>query len=75
MNGNGHAIDLRFFLGTLLALSMASMPAHSALSRQEQRIVAAAEAETAPRDRLARELVNINSGTMNTAGVEQVDAS
>ena len=61
-----------FFLGTLLALGMAGMPARSELSRQEQRIVAAAEAETARAIDLLEKLVNINSGTMNAAGVEQV---
>jgi glutamate carboxypeptidase len=61
-----------FFLETLLALGMAVMPAHSALSPQEQRIVAAAEAETARAIDLLERLVNINSGTMNVAGVEQV---
>ena len=61
-----------FFLGTLLALGMAGMPAHSELSPQEQRIVAAAEAETARAIDLLEKLVNINSGTMNAAGVEQV---
>jgi glutamate carboxypeptidase len=42
------------------------------LSRQEQQIVAAAQAENDRAIALMEKLVNINSGTMNAAGVEQV---
>ena len=44
----------------------------SALSRQEQKIVAAAAAENQRAISLLETLVNINSGTMNFAGVEQM---
>jgi glutamate carboxypeptidase len=56
----------------ILALGIASMPARSALSPQEQQIVNSAAAETARAIELLETLVNINSGTMNPAGVEQV---
>jgi glutamate carboxypeptidase len=61
-----------FFFAMVLALSAATVPASAALSQQEQRIVTAAEAETARAIALLEKLVNINSGTMNAAGVEQV---
>ncbi len=46
--------------------------AHAALSSQEKRIVTAAEAETPKAIAMLETLVNINSGTMNLEGVEQV---
>jgi glutamate carboxypeptidase len=59
-------------LGGILVLGIASMPARSALSPQEQRIVTVAGDETARAIELLEKLVNVNSGTMNSAGVEQV---
>jgi glutamate carboxypeptidase len=58
----------------VLVISLLAVPltAQAALSRQEQRIVTAAEAENARAIELLEKLVNINSGTMNAAGVEQV---
>ena len=58
---------------TLLAPSVApAAAANATLSRDEQRIVAAASAENDRSIALLEKLVNINSGTMNFAGVERV---
>jgi glutamate carboxypeptidase len=56
----------------VIALVFSSLPAHAALSDQENRIVAAATAETPKAIALLEKLVNINSGTMNLEGVEQI---
>ncbi len=56
----------------LVPLLTVSLSAQAALSRQEQRIVTAAQAENPRAIALLEKLVNINSGTMNAAGVEQV---
>jgi glutamate carboxypeptidase len=55
-----------------LGLAVPAAAAQSTLSREEQRIVAAAAAENARSIALLETLVNINSGTMNFAGVERV---
>jgi glutamate carboxypeptidase len=64
------------FAPVLLAILLAAGPVAAAagptLSRDEQRIVAAAAAENARAIALLETLVNINSGTMNFAGVERV---
>ena len=52
---------------------MAMLDAGAAgLTAPEKKIVAAATAEVAPAQALLERLVNINSGTMNFAGVEQI---
>src|SRR5258706_1728088 len=56
----------------LLAAGPAAAAAPSTLSRDEQRIAAAAAAENERSVALLETLVNINSGTMNFAGVERV---
>jgi glutamate carboxypeptidase len=47
-------------------------PERPGLSRQERQIVAAAHAQNAPAIELLEQLVDINSGTMNPAGVEHI---
>jgi glutamate carboxypeptidase len=54
------------------ALLLAATSAHAALSAQEQKIVTAAQAENARAIAMLEQMVNINSGTMNPAGVEKV---
>jgi glutamate carboxypeptidase len=49
-----------------------SPPAHAALSAQEKKIVSAAQDENPRAVELLEKLVNINSGTLNPAGVERV---
>jgi glutamate carboxypeptidase len=56
----------------LVSLLAVPLSAQAALSRQEQRVAAAAQAENPKAIALLEKLVNINSGTMNAAGVEQV---
>jgi glutamate carboxypeptidase len=62
------ALAISFSLLTMLA------PAHAApkLSTTEKRVVAAAEAQNGYAIALLEKLVNVNSGTMNLEGVEQV---
>jgi glutamate carboxypeptidase len=55
-----------------LAVALPAAPAGASLSREEQRIVSAAAAENGRSIALLETLVNINSGTMNFAGVERV---
>jgi glutamate carboxypeptidase len=61
----------RLFIAALVAV-LVLPTAHAALSSQEKKIVAAAEAETPKAITFLETLVNINSGTMNLEGVEQV---
>ncbi|MDE2218833.1 MAG: M20/M25/M40 family metallo-hydrolase [Gammaproteobacteria bacterium] len=56
----------------LLPAASTAMAANAGLSREERRIVAAAAAENDRAIALLEQLVNINSGTMNFAGVERV---
>jgi glutamate carboxypeptidase len=56
----------------VLALAAAGPASAAGLSAQEQKLVAAAGAEDARELALLEKLVNVNSGTMNFAGVEQV---
>ncbi len=69
-------LNYRTGIFTLCALALAAMlpaaPASVSLSREEQRIVSAAAAENDRSIALLETLVNINSGTMNFAGVERV---
>lgn len=58
---------LRFMLLALLASTAVAAP-----SAGERKLIAAAEAETARAISFHEKLVNINSGTMNLQGVEQV---
>ena len=62
------------FCALLLALVAArtAAPANATLSRDEQRIATAAAAENDRSIAMLETLVNINSGTMNFAGVEHV---
>ena len=63
----------RFVATVLLALATAgSLAAQPSLSGSERKIVAAAKAENARALAFLETLVNINSGTMNLQGVEQV---
>ncbi|MDF2901838.1 MAG: peptidase family, partial [Phenylobacterium sp.] len=55
-----------------LVLASASPAVAAGLSAQEQKLVAAAGGEEARSLALLETLVNINSGTLNTAGVEEV---
>jgi glutamate carboxypeptidase len=55
-----------------MAADLATAGSAPALSRNEQKIVAAAAAENDRSVALLETLVNINSGTMNFAGVERV---
>ena len=55
-----------------LVLASASPAVAAGLSAQEQKLVAAAGGEEARSLVLLETLVNINSGTLNTAGVEEV---
>jgi glutamate carboxypeptidase len=64
--------SIRPLLLVLCVLAAASPAAHAALSAQEKKIVTAAQAETARAIELLEKLVNINSGTLNPAGVERV---
>jgi len=57
---------------SILALAAASPACAAGLSVQERKLVAAAGAEDARELALLEKLVNVNSGTMNFAGVEQV---
>ena len=56
----------------MLVAARAAAPANTALSRDEQRIATAAAAENERSIAMLETLVNINSGTMNFAGVEHV---
>jgi len=58
--------------GCAAAQSAAAASERSGLSRQERKIVAAAHAQNAPAIELLEQLVDINSGTMNPAGVERI---
>lgn len=62
---------MRTFIAALVA-AFALPVAHAALSAHEKRVVTAAEAETPKAIAMLETLVNINSGTMNLEGVEQV---
>jgi glutamate carboxypeptidase len=62
----------RFAFVLLLVLGPGAYAAAPGLSRGEQRIVAAAAAEDERSIAFVETLVNINSGTMNLAGVERV---
>ena len=62
----------RFAFLTAVLMVGVTGAAAAGLSRQEQRIVAAAESEDKKAITLLETLVNINSGTMNFAGVEHV---
>ena len=64
-------VRLLKFLPALLALSFAGM-ACAGLDPVEQRIVAAVNAELPADVALLEKVININSGTMNFAGVRQV---
>jgi glutamate carboxypeptidase len=64
-------IIVRAFAAALVTTLVAS-PTHAALSAQEKRIVTAAVAENERAIGLLEKLVNVNSGTMNLEGVEQV---
>jgi glutamate carboxypeptidase len=59
-------------LALILALSAPVTFAQARLNATEQRVVAAAGAETPKAIQLLEELVNINSGTMNLEGVTRV---
>jgi glutamate carboxypeptidase len=59
-------------LPLLLVLGSGAYAATPGLSRVEQRIVSAAASEDQRAIALVETLVNVNSGTMNFAGVEQV---
>jgi glutamate carboxypeptidase len=61
-----------FLLTIFVAVGPPAAAAAPGLSRDEQRIVAAAAAENARSIALLETLVDINSGTMNFAGVERV---
>lgn len=67
-------ISFKTTAAALAALAIAgASPAFAAgLSAQEKKLVQAAGAEEARSLQLLETLVNINSGTLNTAGVEQV---
>lgn len=66
-------ISMRNTAAALAALSVfAAQPALAALSPGEQKAAAAAKAEQARALDLLERMVNINSGTMNLKGVEQV---
>ncbi len=73
---NRHQQKYRTGLYALLsiaaAIAVAAAPSGAKLSRAEQRIVSAAAAEDDRSIALLETLVNINSGTMNFAGVEHV---
>ncbi len=74
---SGPLRSVRVLLGAALLVMMASpgraaAATTQALSRGEQRIVAAAAAENSRAIALLEQLVNINSGTMNFEGVEHV---
>jgi glutamate carboxypeptidase len=64
--------SIRTDLLALCVIAAASPPAHAALSAREQEIVRAAQAETARAIEFLEQLVNVNSGTLNAAGVERV---
>src|SRR5271154_2491481 len=68
--------NYRIWFFALLALTLAvaipAAPADAGLSREEQRIVSAAALKNDRSIALLETLVNINSGTMNFAGVEHV---
>lgn len=66
------SICVTVLLAILMAAGPATVSAGPGLSRDEQRIVAAAAAENERSVALLETLVNINSGTMNFAGVERV---
>ncbi len=55
-----------------IAAAVHGAAAGTGLTVRERQIVAAARAENGPAIALLEELVNINSGTMNAAGVERV---
>ncbi|MEO6185522.1 MAG: M20/M25/M40 family metallo-hydrolase [Steroidobacteraceae bacterium] len=59
-------------LACAATLSLPVSAAQPSLSKQEKKIVAVAAAQNAPAIALLERLVNINSGTMNLQGVEQV---
>ena len=70
-NSNG-VRPVRWWAAVLLSvLSSGAFAAAKELSQQEQRIVVAAAAEDERAIALLETLVNINSGTMNIAGVER----
>jgi len=58
-------------LGALAVLAAAT-PGHAAPSAAERKMVATIDAERARNLKLLEELVRVNSGTMNLAGVERV---
>ena len=63
----------RLLLVAAAAAALSAAPAFAAgLTAQESRVVAAAEAEHERSLALLERLVNVNSGTMNIAGVEKV---
>ena len=65
--------QLRFAaLTCALTLFAPAFSAQPGLTSQEKKILVAAESENGPALALLEQLVNINSGTMNFAGVEQV---
>ncbi len=67
------ALRVRRSAGIALALLVAAAGANAAaLSAQERKIVAASEPETQRAISLLETMVNINSGTKNLAGVEQI---
>jgi len=67
---------MRLFARAALAFALLLTQAHAAaaqgLSRVERRMTAAVEAENARSVALLQQLVEVNSGTLNLAGVEQV---
>jgi glutamate carboxypeptidase len=66
-------LEIRLAAALLLILACASpFAANAAVSGTERKIVSAAAAENARAISFLETLVNVNSGTMNLAGVEQV---
>jgi glutamate carboxypeptidase len=59
-------------LAAVLAAALSMPTAHAAPSAREKKLVAASEAENPQAIALLEKLVNLNSGTMNLEGVEQV---
>ena len=63
---------MRRTLATLAAFTLSALPAAAQLTPDEQRIVQAVEANHDDAVALLEQIVNINSGTLNAAGVRRV---
>jgi len=69
---NVRNLSIAALASSLLACSLPLCAAAASLGAAEQRVVAAAEGQDAHAIELLEKLVNVNSGTMNLEGVEQV---